>query len=219
MSGDIVGSGVDALELWTGATGRCAWAQGAAGDISTRATRRDRTQEEADRLGSVVARAAGSLLDSAKPLAGGEGFGLARTTVRLPLKTVDDLGRPEFSGPVARGDGDRSEAALMEEAMVAVRSRQDGTRPPEDEAEVAILSIGSLRLAFVPGEPFGSLERALEARTGLAELRVVGYANGAPGYIFSPEEELDGGYEVMSSPLTGEAWDRVVAAAAGLLSR
>ena len=44
VSGDVIGAGVEALEAGTGAPGRCAWAQGAAGDISTRATRRERAR-------------------------------------------------------------------------------------------------------------------------------------------------------------------------------
>ncbi len=71
---------------------------------------------------------------------------------------------------------------------------------------MAVLRIGEVRLCFVPGEPFGSVERAIVEKTGLNQLRVVGYSNGAPGYIFGPDEESDGGYEVMSSPLTAEAW-------------
>jgi hypothetical protein len=63
----------------------------------------------------------------------------------------------------------------------------------------------------VPGEPFESIEREIVGRTGQKHLRVVGYSNGAPGYVFRPDEEHEGGYEVLSSPLTGEAGPRIVA--------
>jgi hypothetical protein len=63
----------------------------------------------------------------------------------------------------------------------------------------------------VPGEPFESVERGIVARARQKNLRVVGYSNGAPGYVFGPDEEHEGGYEVMSSPLTGEAGARIVA--------
>jgi hypothetical protein len=135
----------------------------------------------------------------------------------LPHRSAEQFAAFDVAGPAARGDDDRSEAALAEEAAAARNQRLDGRRQPEHEAEVAVLSIGEVTICFVPGEPFGSVERAIVEKTGLDELRVVGYSNGAPGYIFGPDEERDGGYEVMSSPLTAEAWVRVVAAGTKLV--
>lgn len=217
VSGDIVGACVQALETSTGATGRCAWAQGAAGDISTRSTRRSRAQPEVERLGSLVAAAAQRALGRAGRVAREPSIGLERASVPLPHRSAEQFAAFDVAGPAARGDDDRSEAALAEEAAAARNQRLDGRRQPEHEAEVAVLSIGEVTICFVPGEPFGSVERAIVEKTGLDELRVVGYSNGAPGYIFGPDEERDGGYEVMSSPLTAEAWVRVVAAGTKLV--
>lgn len=216
VSGDIIGACIKALESSTGAIGRCAWAQGAAGDVSTRGNRRERSQREADRLGSLVATAALEARARAEPLEGELHLGLKRLVIPLPLKTADQYIVPEAAALVQRDDADRSEAALLEEAMAA--RRQHSTRPGEDQAEVAYLRIGDLSLCFMPGEPFGAVERAVVDATGLAGLRVVGYSNGAPGYIFGPDEELRGGYEVLSSPLTGEASTRIVGTAASLVS-
>jgi hypothetical protein len=78
------------------------------------------------------------------------------------------------------------------------------------------LRLGELSLCFVPGEPFESIEREMVEKSGQKNLRVVGYSNGAPGYVFGPDEEHEGGYEVISSPLTGEAGARIVAAGSRL---
>ena len=189
-------------------------AQGAAGDISTRLNRRERAQREVDRLGSIVAAGTERALGHAERVSGGlsVGFesgglslGFERATVDLPLKAPDQSAPLPVAGPTARDENDRSEAALLEEAMVAQRARQAGTRRPEAEAEISVLRIGDLRLCFVPGEPFESIERGVVEKTGQNKLRVVGYSNGAPGYVFTPAEELEGGYEVLSSPLTGGA--------------
>jgi len=217
VSGDIVGACIQALETSTGASGRCAWAQGAAGDVSTRRTRRGRAQPEVERLGSLVAAAAQRALGRAARVASEPSIGLERAAVPLPHKSVEQFAAFDVVGPSARDDEDRSEVALAEEAAAARNERREGGRQPEHEAEVAVLRIGDVTICFVPGEPFGSVERAIVEETGLNELRVVGYSNGAPGYIFGPDEERDGGYEVMSSPLTSEAWARVVAAGTKLV--
>ena len=59
----------------------------------------------------------------------------------------------------------------------------------------------------------------MSERAGGRSVRVVGYSNGAPGYIFGPDDEAGGGYEVLASPLTAEAGTRVVAAGARLLAQ
>jgi hypothetical protein len=126
------------------------------------------------------------------------------------------LAPPSDARPRSRDEDDRSEAALLEEAMVAQRARAEGTRVLEDEAEISVLRLGGLSLCFVPGEPFESIEREIVGTTGQKHLRVVGYSNGAPGYVFGPDEENQGGYEVLSSPLTGGAGPRIVATASRL---
>jgi hypothetical protein len=142
---------------------------------------------------------------------------LGRAVVPLPHRSAEQFVAFDAVAPSARADEDRSEAALAEEAAAARNLRRDGSRQPEHDAEVAVLRIGEVTICFVPGEPFNSIERAVVEKTGLNELRVVGYSNGAPGYIFGPDEDRDGGYEVMSSPLTGEAGPRIVAACTKLV--
>jgi hypothetical protein len=216
VSGDIIGACVEALEAGTGAQGRCAWAQGAAGDISTRDSRRERTQGEAHRLGSIVAAAAEDAAARAEPVPGGPSLRLERAVVPLPLKGPGQSAPPSGDAPPSRDENDRSEAALLEEAMVAQRVRTEGTRVLEDEAEISVLRLGGLSLCFVPGEPFESIEHEIVDSTGQEHLRVVGYSNGAPGYVFGPDEENQGGYEVLSSPLTGGTGPRIVATASRL---
>ena len=217
VSGDIIGSGTRVLEKWTGASAGCAWAQGPAGDISTRKTRRERSQEEATRLGTLVAEAALGAAACAEELEIDGCLHLSRVEVPLPTKGTGDASGPIRSAVKKRAEGDRSEEALLEEAMAARETRTGGSREVEDVAELNCLWLGKLPLCFVPGEPFLSIEQAMVQRTGLERLRVVGYANGSPGYVFGPEEEAEGGYEVLASPLTGEAGNRLVDAAATLV--
>jgi hypothetical protein len=128
VSGDIIGAGIEALEAGTGAEGRCAWAQGAAGDVSTRGSRQGMAQSEAQRLGSIVAGAAEDAAGRAEPVPGGPALRLERAVVPLPLKSPRQLTAPSDARPPSRDEDDRSEAALFEEAMVAQRARAEGTR-------------------------------------------------------------------------------------------
>lgn len=218
ISGDIIGAYVDDMENSMGAPGRFAWAQGAAGDISTRNNRRERSQAEVARLGALVADAAKAAADRSEPVSADDHLELSRVEVPLPTKGAEqsDDG-PGTAAPKKREEGDRSQEALLEEAMAAQAARRRGIREVEDVAELSCLWVGKLPLCFMPGEPFESIERALVQMTGLEGLRVVGYTNGAPGYIFGPDEEAEGGYEVLASPLTGQAGTRLVAAAAKLV--
>jgi neutral ceramidase len=217
ISGDIIGAYVEGMENSTGAPGRFAWAQGAAGDISTRDNRRERSEAEVARLGALVADAAKAAAARSEPVDAGDHLELSRVEVPLPTKGPEQFDGPDMAGPKKRDEGDRSPEALIEEGMAARAARRHGSREVEDVAELSCLWVGKLPLCFMPGEPFESIERALVQMTGLEGLRVVGYTNGAPGYIFGPDEEAEGGYEVMASPLTGQAGTRLVAAAAKLV--
>ena len=218
VSGDIVGSCTRVLENRTGATHGCAWAQGAAGDVSTRKTRRERSHQEAARLGALVAEAAQGAAARAEELDVAKLLNLSRIEVPLPTKGPGQFSEPDRTLTKTRDEGDRSEEALLEEATAARQARNEGGRDVEDVAELSCLWLGKLPLCFVPGEPFESIEHTLVQRTGLDRLRVVGYSNGSPGYVFGPEEEAEGGYEVLASPLTGEAGSRLVDAAATLVT-
>ncbi len=101
VSGDVIGAGVEALEAGTGAPGRCAWAQGAAGDISTRGTRRERAPREAQRLGSVVAAAAERAAGRAVAVTGE--LSLERAMVSLPLgpRAAGGRGAARGGGPIS----------------------------------------------------------------------------------------------------------------------
>jgi hypothetical protein len=146
VSGDIIGACVRAFEEGTGATGHCAWAQGAAGDISTRATRRERSAPEADRLGSLVSAVGEGTAGEAKPVADPQLLSLGGVTVSLPRKTGRILGTPRTSALKPRSESDRSDGAVVEEAMAADEGRRRGTHEAEDVAELSLMQIGQLNL-------------------------------------------------------------------------
>jgi neutral ceramidase len=75
--------------------------------------------------------------------------------------------------------------------------------------QVTAMRIGDLMLATLPGEPVTLLADALRARSPMPPERtvVIGYAQGHIGYLLTPEDWLQGGYEPninLWGPLEGE---------------
>ena len=66
----------------------------------------------------------------------------------------------------------------------------------EVEAEVACLSIGDVRIGFLPGEPFVEFQLEFKSRVRPATGIVVGYANNWVGYIPTRDAFEHGGYGV-----------------------
>lgn len=75
--------------------------------------------------------------------------------------------------------------------------------------QVTALRLGDVMFATLPGEPVTLLADALRARSPMPPERtvVVGYAQGHVGYLLTPEDWLQGGYEPninLWGPLEGE---------------
>ena len=85
------------------------------------------------------------------------------------------------------------------------------TKDRQHTAEVAVLRLGPVGLAFLPGEVFVELAREAEAAAGLTPTRVIGLTNGAMGYIPTRRAFAEGGYEAgyrsaRYEPDTGHTW-------------
>jgi len=208
VSGDLFGATVGLLEEKLGPSVHCILAQGAAGDVSTRFTRVERTEQEVLRLAHILADRIVEALHNSLPVPTST-VTLSRRSVKLPIKpqdTLPDLDIGSITASRSRAEADRSIAALREEAEF-MRRVQPCTEQP---AELCCLAMGNLRLCFVPGEPFQVVDKALQSAVPDLTTAVVGYTNGASGYIFGEEDVLLGGYEVLASPLTSEACSVIV---------
>jgi hypothetical protein len=87
------------------------------------------------------------------------------------------------------------------------------TKDREQNAEIAALRLGSVGLAFMPGEYFVELARIVMHDAPLDPTRVIGLTNGALGYIPHEAAYREGGYEAgyrsaRFQPGTGELWAR-----------
>ena len=184
-------------------------ATGAAGDISTRHTRRGRDEAELDRLGAVIADAI--TVDSpAEPLELVRGP-VAASLVLAP-KNADDL--PGLAGLRPAGRDRTFEQGLeLATSLLAAPA-------VEHRIWLEAVSVGGVDLVAVPGELFLGLGDRIRADARRPEQTVViGYANGYLGYLPTGEAFCEPDYEVLVSPVRRGSGEQVAQAAAALTNR
>jgi neutral ceramidase len=201
---------------------------GAAGDISTRRTRRAGTPAECERLGDEAARQIAPLIES-PPMtiwaADGGTCAAARHTAVMParqrdLRGLEELRRTleeEYAGELRAGT--TAAARTLETALQGVAVAQaDEARRGSGSVPVSLSAarLGRLALFGVGGEPFHSYSDDLRSRCADPSV-LLGCTNGHMGYL--PDEPAYGttGYEVLSSPLGPDAPTATVASLIELL--
>ena len=185
-------------------------ATGAAGDLSTRHTRRARDAAEIDRLGALAADAILAGLQSGGVMADGQ-VGVPREAmVALAPKEPADLpGLAELRDRPGRArtfhQGLELAAGLLE-------------RPGSDiEVAVEAVSVGGIELVGVPAELFLCLgERIRSESPRPSSTIVLGYTNGYLGYLPCLNAFAEPDYEVLASPVRRGSGEQVVSVAVGL---
>lgn len=217
ISADLAGAFRRQLKALLGNTAWVALATGAAGDISTRHTRRGQRFDELERLGGLLARQAYDLLATAQPLA------LALPDVRSEVVSLE---RKEPLSPEmlalytqrirARMDAERlaghmAQARTLETTLQGIQMMQAKMSAQEEDVQDVTVSValsGELALAAIPGELYDRPGAAIKQAQGRFVV-LLGYTNGYAGYLPSREayQELD--YEVLMSPFAPGAAERL----------
>jgi len=187
-------------------------ATGAAGDISTRHTRRGRGADEVDRLGAMVAEAL--TIDALRPDPHDRsalGAPIARA-LRLVPKDPTELDR--IAPPTADGaeiDHRSHQVMRQGERIAADLAVQARTEPYTIEIES--VRLGGATVVAVPAELFLALGESIRAAVPASEppVIVLGYANGYLGYL--TDGEVSPTYESLVSPVQPDS-GRLVAQAA-----
>lgn len=185
---------------------------GAAGDISTRFTRRESTFAECDRLGLLAAQHIRSALEKAEfrqpePLRGLRGS--VTLQVRQPLPV--ELARQRLREHTARWQAAQAAGAearqlrilrsYVEGAGVDLEFAMTAGQLRQLELPVAAFRFCGREFVTVPGELFSPLQPEGAA--------VIGYAGGYCGYIAHERAYDSGCYEAMAAVLArgqGEIW-------------
>jgi hypothetical protein len=202
-----------------GATSVVLFANGAAGDVSTRFTRTAQDYNEVERVGRGLAAAVGSALEHVRDV--GPGFAAARVSVTLEPRL---LGEPPLSHAAGESPGNVSAAerrkaeTRAQGAMLLGRLADTGPDAIQRTFELPAWRLGDVRLIAVPGELFASLgDRIVECVS--SPVLVLGYANGYVGYLVNDAAEAAGTYEALASPFAPGAGNAVAEAAATVIAQ
>lgn len=194
-------------------------ATGAAGDISTRHTRRARTWAEIDRLADRAA-AALALAITTEPGAEGRPDQIRsvitrRVTVKLAPKSPTHL--PDRPLPLTDPHPDRNELTYRQGWRLATEIL-DAARPEFHPVALETVRLGDIDLLAVPAELFLSLaEQIRQSAPSPEHFLFFGYANGYLGYLPDRAAYLEPAYEVLVSPVAPGSGELVAQAATELL--
>ncbi|MGP5268563.1 hypothetical protein ACTXLV_16565 [Brachybacterium alimentarium] len=172
--------------------------QGAAGDISTRFTRRASSVAEAGRIGSRVAEGALAALASATPVDLSAGLGVERHHLSLHRRDAA-FDAQQMSQSTTRQADDTSGPGLLRarrEGAAGLRALAAEPGPKVRDVPVTDVRIGVARYLTVPFELQNAWGRALSE---MGDLRVVGYTDAYAGYLSDSAAHAEGVYEATSS--------------------
>jgi hypothetical protein len=178
---------------------------GAAGDVSTRFTRKDQSPDEVERVGSALAGAALEAMERAEPLP-------ARLKHATTSVGLTGWSQQQISTTLSRTDEPANDASRLSttraQGLAMLRSLADSPcRPRRKSLRLDAWTVGGLAMLAVPGELVSGLGQQILAASPLQAL-IVGYAGGYAGYLAERDAYEEGTYEALASqfgPGSGEA--------------
>lgn len=198
--------------------------QGAAGDVSSRFTRRGDGFDEVSRLGALVADGALGALAESRPLDGPLRVATGEVTLRrreLPRKEAAEAAVVEAAAAIPAG-------SPLDPAVRLAQTRHDGARVQRDLAAadlpdaltlpLTVVALGDVAWAHVPVELFASIGTSIAAASPFPVTRIIGYSNGYSGYLADAAAHASGSYEALSSFFPLEESARLVDAMTDLLT-
>ncbi len=218
FSADFPGMAMSALEERISAV--AVFLNGAAGDISTRYTRRESTFSEAERFANLLAGASVAAWDGASMCAD-TSLAIAHRKVILPLAEpmaddrMQELARDTRSRlhDLLAGGAPPAEVRRLQsllEGLDLLARRRQGQDNASASADIQVLRLGDTVLAGVPGEVLAETAVKIQALVSGANILVVGYANGYLGYLTDRTAEQEPNYEALVARVAPGAVDRIV---------
>ena len=234
ITADWPGAAVAALQRALGDDVWVGFAQGCAGDVSARFTRRAQSFAEVERHGWLLAGAALSALGRLGGEAGA-GCSASRLGARSRVVRLEPRRLPPPDEAARQVEAARARLAALEAAgaphaqlrlaQTALQGAEltlhfatAGSPPQRLDCEVQAFAIGDAALVSIAGEPFSALGRAIRERSPFAATLVAGYGNGYCGYLPDREAFARGGYEALSAHSEPGSGERLVEVAVELLN-
>ena len=188
------------------------YANGAAGDVSTRFTRRSQDVAEAQRVGAAVAaavRSAGVGTVLSPYLEAKCRMGRIRLRDRAEIETelsAADRAASHVGQPLT--DAERRIAETRAQGADLLRQMADRIGEIPDQIQVCAWTLGALTLIGFPGELFASL--GLEIIRWNEPALLLGYTNGYHGYFPDRAAYAAGTYEALASPYASGASEELM---------
>lgn len=228
LSADFPGEARRVLRSIYGGSLPVAFLNGAAGDISTRFTRRGADFAEAGRFGRLLAATVVRAAEQTASLPRSD-IQTASVACDLPARSLPNAvaAQAEVARLTERlNDLSRRGAAIgdirtaevnVQGARGTLRLIEHG-RPTATQVHVKAVRVGSVIWVAIPGELFSGVGKRIVELDRSVEICVVGYAEGYVGYIPTREAYAGGGYEIGVTGIGPGADDAIVDAASRVIS-
>ena len=195
------------------------FANGAAGDLSTRFNRKNQSVDEAKRLGSMLADQILRSMKLFKEIDQGR-IELKEKILLLPKRDVEAEGIKEkgekliiqLKETLKKTDLDPATRRKLQQDLMGIQiilSNLDAFKeelnklPEKIPVELKVLTIGDkIAIVFLPGEFFSAFSRTIKSRSRYELTSVVGYTNGYWAYVPTKESYEKIEYETAMSILS-----------------
>ncbi|MEP6986668.1 MAG: neutral/alkaline non-lysosomal ceramidase N-terminal domain-containing protein [Chloroflexota bacterium] len=208
-SGDLIGTACALMEdQWGVVVGLT----GAAGNISTRFTRRDSSTAEVERMAQELVNAVQTA--DLQPLEG-DSLAYAQQQVILPIKPAQS--QQDLQQALANAQArlanmqNHPQRRIIEAEIEGLQVQLSmGERPTHITTEVQVFRIGSAHIISLPGELFVEYGLDLISKLAPNPVLIAGYANDYIGYVTTVE--ASDGYEADSAIVPAEAGSMLIQA-------
>ncbi len=217
VSADYPGALTRRLADYKGPEMLTLFANGACGDINhlnVHWSYHQQGQQEANRLGTILAASVFKAYMDLRPVADGT-LRVRKQILELPLPSVSE--EQVSQAEAIRKQGDK--AKFMDQVFAFKTLEVAARKGKPIEAEIQVITMGTdLAWVALPGEVFVALGLSIKASSPFKQTHVIELANGSIGYIPSRSAYAEGNYEVVSSRCAEGAGEILVSAVVKMLA-
>ena len=208
------------------------FAQGASGDQSSRYHRTGQNFEESARVGTTIAAEARRCIEN-MDFCSHVPIDVRSEEIDLPMRRFlpEEQARQNLENAQKAFEAAKNadyiamrnaELALFgaENAALFAKMHKNGFKTNELPCEIQIVTLGDTSIVGISGELFVCYALKIKSFSPSAKTFVFGATNGSlPGYVYPPEAEEEGGYEIGTSMLSALAGDKITAHVKKMMNR
>ncbi len=183
---------------------------GAAGDISTRFTRKSQTYEQVKQFGIILAEKLEKQIKEEQIFRKPENLNILTKIFSLQGKKTRDLETIEKEIEEIKNKKDENPRVLetMLQGLEIEKNRKFQKDFLEYEAELNILSLGDIFIITVPGEFYSYYQKEILNKN--PNVLFIGYSNGYIGYVTEQDHEKPVSYEEASAHILAAEGQKIL---------